>query len=211
MPTKIGRSMTKKPTGFPPTLKWLGLLILVLFISAGCRFPGSTKPVIKIGLIAPFEGELRPFGYQRLYGVKLALQEANLAGGVADYKIELVALNDYGDPAEATLQAQELVIDSDVRAVIGQWEPAMNQISAPIYAEAELAVVDPAEFSDISELPEQFATSYQALSGSPPDRQAEQSYLATRHLLSAIDRAVDKAGKPARSEVLRALIVLDQR
>jgi ABC-type branched-subunit amino acid transport system substrate-binding protein len=187
------------------------LLILLLFITAGCRFPGSTKPVIKVGLVAPFEGELRPFGYQRLYGVKLALQEANLAGGVADYKIELVALNDYGDQGEATLQARELVIDSDVRAVIGQWEPVMNQISAPTYAKAELAVVDPVEFSNISELPEHFATSYQTLSGSPPDRQAEQAYLATRHLLTAIAWAVDEAGMPARSEVLRALHVLDQR
>jgi branched-chain amino acid transport system substrate-binding protein len=119
----------------------LAFVILAL-IAVACRFPGSTKPVIKIGLIAPFEGEQRPFGYQRLYGVKLALQEANLAGGVADYKIELVALNDYGDETETTLQARELVIDSDVRAVIGQWEPGLITISAPIYREAGLAVVD---------------------------------------------------------------------
>ena len=54
---------------------------------------------------------MRSYGYQRLYGVKLALKEANLSGGVAGYKIELVALNDYADANETILQAQELVLD----------------------------------------------------------------------------------------------------
>ena len=196
------------------TLCHIGQLILWLvglsLISAGCQFPGSTKPVIKIGLIAPFEGEGRPFGYQRLYGVKLALQEVNLAGGLAGYKFELVALNDYGDGAETALQARELVLDSDVKGVIGQWEPALQAAAAPIYAEAQLASVEPDHFAKFDDLPESFDAAYQTLAGSPAGPQARQAYLATQHLLKAIETAGHQSGTPERVNVLKALHILDQ-
>jgi len=189
-----------------------GILVIIcapLYLAlGGCTFPGSTKPVIKIGLIAPFEGEQRPNGYQRLYGVKLALKEINLAGGVAGYKIELVALNDYADETETALQAQELVIDSDIRAVVGQWEPALFDISAPIYAVAQLAVVRPTQFTDFSNLPPTFPADFEALGHSSPDRQAQQAYLATRQLIKAIEKATITFGSPERANVLQALVML---
>ena len=174
----------------------------------GFTFPGSTKPVIKIGLIAPFEGEQRPNGYQRLYGVKLALREINLAGGVAGYKIELVALNDYADEAETALQAQELVIDSDIRAVVGQWAPALFAVSAPTYAMAKLAVVRPTQFTDFSKLPPAFPADFEALAHSLPDQQAQQAYLATYQLIKAVEKATIAFGSPERADVLQALATL---
>jgi len=187
----------------------LALYITLGLILAGCLFPGSTKPVIKIGLVAPFEGEQRPQGYQRLYGVKLALQEINLAGGMAGYKIELVALNDYANVEEAISQAQELVVDSEVRAIVGQWDPALFEASAPIYAGAKLAVVGPGQLTDFSALPPAFAADFIALAGSLPDQQAQQAYLATEQVLAAIEQAVIQSGSPERAQVLQALITLD--
>ena len=192
----------------------IGLLVMIWGLSslmlAGCAFPGSTRPVIKIGLIAPFEGEQRPNGYQRLHGVKLALREVNLGGGVAGYKIELVALNDYADMEESTLQAQELVLDSDIRAVIGQWEPGLYEAAEPIYRAAQLAVVSPARYTDFSGLPATFAADYQTLGGSLPDAQARQAYLATHQLINAIEQAVLTYGSPERAHVLMALNALEQ-
>ena len=53
-----------------------------------------TRPVTKIGLVAPFEGELRSVGYEgALYAVKLALREQNEQDGVAGWNVELVALD----------------------------------------------------------------------------------------------------------------------
>lgn len=73
-------------------VRWLiGLLMATLFVS-GCY--GSTRPVVKIGLIAPFEELCRDDGYEVLNAVKLAVQERNAAGGVAGRDVALVALND---------------------------------------------------------------------------------------------------------------------
>jgi ABC-type branched-subunit amino acid transport system substrate-binding protein len=187
-----------------PRLALVFILLGVVCSSGGCAFPGSTKPVIKIGLIAPFEGEQRPNGYQRLYGVKLALQEVNLSGGIAGYKIELVALNDFADKTETILQAQELVLDSGVRAVIGHQDPVLFKVAAPIYKAAQLAAINPGQFTDFSDLPLTFISDFEALSGSAPDTQAKQTYLATYRLLQAVEKAVHQTGKPERVSVLKA-------
>lgn len=172
---------------------------------AACAFPGSTRPVIKIGLVAPFEGEQRHNGYQRLYGVKLALQEANLSGGVAGRSVELVALNDYADPEETVLQARELVIDTGVKAVIGSWNRSLFDAALPVYAAAQLPVVNPTRFDNPADVPPHFEAGFQAISGSPPDAQARQAYLATRYLLQAVERAVARRGNADRPTMWRVL------
>jgi branched-chain amino acid transport system substrate-binding protein len=112
----------------------------------GCRFrfPGSTQPLIKIGLVAPFEGRLRARGYEVLYAVKLAVRQWNEAGGVGGYKVELVALDDGGDPAVAAQQVRELAVDQDVLGVVGHFTEETTRAAAPGYALQGLALVSPA-------------------------------------------------------------------
>lgn len=173
---------------------FLGLLFFsIIALSAACAFPGSTKPVLKLGLLAPFEGEYRYDGYQRLYGVRLALQESNQSGGVAGYKFELVALNHDAQTEEAILQAQELVIDSAVIAVIGDGDIHLADAVAPIYQAAQLAVINPRDMTDA--LPASFADTFRAFSGTEPDSQAEQAYLATQKFLSQIEKSAGMSAK----------------
>jgi ABC-type branched-subunit amino acid transport system substrate-binding protein len=93
-----------------------------------------TRPVIKIGLVAPFEGRYRDVGYEVIYAVRLAVREANAAGGVAGYGVELTALDDSGDPASAAEQARKLGTDPQIAGVIGDWLDATTLDAAPIYA-----------------------------------------------------------------------------
>jgi hypothetical protein len=167
---------------------WMSGLILSLslLLLSACAVPGSTQPVLKLGLLAPFEGELRHQGYQRLYGVKLALQEANLSGGVAGYKIELVALNDYNDPLEATAQAKEIMLDPAIQAVIGPWDADVYQAAAQVLRPNHLLHLQPTHFTATQTLPATFAADYTALAGTPPTTQAEQAYLATQHFLTTL-------------------------
>ncbi len=71
---------------------------LVVFLSA-CA--ASTQPVVKIGLVAPFEGRYRPIGYEAIYAARLAIREINARGGINGHRIELVALDDRGEPEKA--------------------------------------------------------------------------------------------------------------
>ncbi len=173
--------------------------------AAQCAGPGSTMPVLKIGLIAPFEGAQRANGYQRLYGVKLALQAVNLNGGVAGYKIELVALNDNAEAIESVLQARELVLDPDVVAVVGNWQADLFQANETVFQGAGLAVVNPAGIDDFSGLPASFAADYQAFGGALPDEQAMQAYAATQKLLRAIKAAARENARLHRSDIFDAL------
>jgi len=119
--------------------------LIAIFVLTGCSAtPGiGAPPTVKIGLVAPFEGLHRPLGYEALFAVKLALQERNRAGGLKGYRVELVALNDFNDPAEARIQAQALVADPDVLGVVGHLSAATTGAALPAYEEAKLAVSVP--------------------------------------------------------------------
>ena len=93
-----------------------------------------TRPVIKIVLVAPFEGRYRDVGYEVIYAVRLAVREANAAGGVAGFSVELTALDDSGDPASAAEQARKLGTDPQIAGVIGDWLDATTLNAAPLYA-----------------------------------------------------------------------------
>lgn len=117
---------------------------LCVFLSlgvGGCTAPGSTKPIVKVGLVAPFEGLYRPLGYEVLYAVKLAIRERNASGGVAGYMVELVALNDDNDPAVAAQQAREMAVDPDVVGVIGHFSSPTTLAALEEYRRVGLALV----------------------------------------------------------------------
>lgn len=125
------------PTGvhkIRPVVAWL----LALAISATACVPTSTRPVIKIGLVAPFVGRYREIGEEVIVAARLAVREVNQAGGVRGYTVELMAYDDEGASASAQRQAQKLTTDSQVLAVLGNWLDATTLAAAPIYGHAAL-------------------------------------------------------------------------
>jgi branched-chain amino acid transport system substrate-binding protein len=125
-------------------------LVCALSTLVGCLparadlLPRRTTSVVKVGLVAPFEGRYRALGYEVLYAVKWALQERNLDGASVGYAFELVALNDDDDPARSSFQALKFAADSDVLGVIGPFSDSTWLAAAPAYAERGLPLVSPA-------------------------------------------------------------------
>lgn len=110
----------------------------------------SPQPVVKLGLIAPFEGLYREDAYAVLAAVKLAIAERNAAGGAAGYRVTLVALNDNDRAADAATRAAELVIDPDMVGVIAPFHRLTARAAASELAQAgvpyvALASLTPAE------------------------------------------------------------------
>ena len=118
----------------------VSLFILGCLLSS-CAGLGSTSPVVKIGLVAPFEGLHRHLGYDVLYAVKLAVRERNAAGGMSGYMVELVALDDGNDPAQAPLQARKMIVDADVMGVIGHFSDEAALAALDEYHRAGLALI----------------------------------------------------------------------
>ncbi len=116
---------------------WSGWLWLVLWLT-GCQ---QVSPVVKVGLVAPFEGAHRAIGYDVIYSARLAVREVNEAGGIGGYRVALVALDDSGDPAMAEKTAVSLTLDPAVVVVVGHWYTPTTAVAAPIYTQSGLPFI----------------------------------------------------------------------
>lgn len=124
-----------------------GVSLLIIILLAGWAITqlraASAPPTIKIALVAPFEGLYRTTGYEMLFAVKQAIAERNQAQGLAGFRVELVALNDFNTPAEAARQAQALAADPAIVGVVGHSSPEATLAALPVYRQAGLAVISP--------------------------------------------------------------------
>lgn len=121
------------------------LLFAISYLLSACALPGDAAPVVKIGVIAPFEGAGRPLGYAVLPAIKAAVAEANASGKLGRYQVMVVAFNDdlYGPTAAA--QAKALALDPEVLGVVGPWSADTAAAAAPILAAAGLPVLAAAD------------------------------------------------------------------
>lgn len=128
----------------------IGLVALIALGWGAWRIvrAASAPPTVKIGLVAPFEGLYRTTGYDVLFAVKQAINERNQGQGLNGYRVELVALNDTNDPAEAARQAQALAADPGIVGVVGHLTPETTLAALPVYQAAGLAVVSPWSVGD---------------------------------------------------------------
>ncbi len=171
----------------------------------------SPPPVIKIGLVAPFEGRNRPIGYDVIYSARLAVREINEAGGVEGTFLALVALDDGGDVELAQATAQSLVLDPAVVAVMGHWLPETTAAAAPIYATASLPLFVPGPTTDPTTLSTDFRQRYEAITpfDEIPGPYAGPAYDLIQAVLAAVAAAQAEQGTISRETVGQHLTTTD--
>jgi len=195
------------PPASPLQLTFYFLLFTFLLLTA-CA---SVQPVVKIGLVAPFEGAQRELGYDAIYAARLAVREVNQAGGIGGYRVALVALDDGGDDLLAAETAASLIIDPAVVAVIGHGLVQTTAVAQLVYAEANLALLPlgsaPFITQDPALLPADFVTAYSAIT--PFDETAGPYAAATYDAMQLIFQAMAEAetavGQINRDSVTNAL------
>lgn len=183
------------------------ILVAVLFAVGGV-LPGRVTPVVRVGLVAPFEGAQRTTAYGILSAVKVAIARHNEktrhTGGPL---VDLVALDDGGRPEDSRQQALEMTIDPAVLGVVGPWSAETAKSSLPVYQAARLVVllpnlpgdsfvapgteavlkIDPPE-AELEELAQDLnLTSVVSLAGHSPNRQALLAYAAMNRLLTILE------------------------
>lgn len=102
-----------------------GVLVLMLAL-AGC---GQDARPIRIGLAGPFGDEV---GAPMRRAAELAVEQINDGGGIANRPVELVILDDGGDPDSAVAVAARLVQEGIV-AVVGHVYSGTTLAAAPVY------------------------------------------------------------------------------
>ncbi len=177
--------------------------LLTALLMVGCQ--RSVPPVVKVGLVAPFEGAQRAVGYDVIYSARLAVRQINEAGGIGGYRVALVALDDSGSDDFARKTAVSLTLDPSVVAVIGHWHAAD---AADIYADAGLFYI-PMSAEDTmpeTQLDPDFVAAYEAVTpfDETPGPYAGPAYEAFSQLWQVLETAVSQSGELNREAVWAA-------
>ena len=125
----------------------LARVVFCLLFSLSLLSCNSTRPVIKIGLLAPFEGLHREIGYQALSAMRTALADYPLD----NFEALPLALDTSADPKQARRAAVKMLSDESVAAVIG-----------PLQARQVSAVADVIEASGVEWQPQTRPASIEA-------------------------------------------------
>ncbi len=186
-------------------------LSIVILLLTGCA---SVQPVVKIGLVAPFEGQYRAIGYDVIYSARLLVREINESGGIGGYRVSLVALDDGGGVEMARETAVSLTLDPAIIAVVGHGLPQTTAAAAPIYKEAGITLIPlgnlPFAAADPDSYSAQFREAYQSVTpfNEEPSAFAAPAYDAFTLLQEALSQVTQSNKQPTRENIAQALLTI---
>jgi branched-chain amino acid transport system substrate-binding protein len=109
----------------------------------------AADKTVSVGINLPLTGADAQAATKIKQGAQLAFDEANAAGGVAGYKINVIVLDDgtatagQYDPAQAATNARKMVSDSSVVAAVGPQMSGSGKAMSPILSQGNLAIITP--------------------------------------------------------------------
>ena len=129
--------------------KWkMALLAATMAVSAlatGCG--GSSTPAvsneIKIGANFEITGGVAQYGQSAANGAKIAINEANAAGGVLGKQIKLIVADNKSEPAESGNATTKLITQDKVVAILGPAASAMVLAAGPIVQDSKIPLLTP--------------------------------------------------------------------
>jgi branched-chain amino acid transport system substrate-binding protein len=128
---------------------------LLIHLPAAALVMGTLRPAlgadksITIGITLPLTGADAHDAELIKDGAMMAFDEANAAGGVAGYKINVMVLDDgtatagQYDPAQAATNARKMASDKSVVAAVGPQMSGSGKAMSPILSQADLAIITP--------------------------------------------------------------------
>ena len=113
-------------------------------LAAGCVLaftPALAAEPVRIGVTTILSGQYADRGQSEQYGVELALQRINEAGGVLGRPVEAFYGDNAADPATGIAATKRLIEEQHVPVLLGAlWTPVTHAIM-PIVAEAKVPLV----------------------------------------------------------------------
>ena len=140
-------------------LRWSAVLAVMLLVLAACAGASPSgggsagasvvsRGTVKIGVDLPQSGNEVANGEPTFRGIELAVKEANAAGGVGGYTVEINnqddAVNGVHNPDQGATNARTLVADEAVVGMVGPFNSNVARAIIPITNEAGLAQCSPA-------------------------------------------------------------------
>ncbi len=136
--------LKKKPVGHKPVYKkrvLLSLFLAALLFTvslAGLRLRSSPLYIAAVG---PMSGPSQLSGEQMVQGINLYLQDLNHQGGIDGHPVKLMVFDDQNDQTQAKEQAQRIVGDRRILAVLGHYYSSTSIAAGEIYDAANIPVI----------------------------------------------------------------------
>lgn len=106
--------------------------------AALAQAPGVSDKEIRLGTIQDMSGPIVQLSKQTIYGIQMALEDANAAGGVNGRQIKL-SIEDHGyDPKKSVLAAQKLIEQTGVLGIVGLMGSPTSVAAMPVLEEAKV-------------------------------------------------------------------------
>lgn len=109
-------------------------------------FNGSNPPaaeIIKIGAVLPLTGDSAAWGEQGKYGIQMAVDEINAAGGIKGRKVTVVYEDSKAEPRTAVSAIQKLTSVDNVPAIVGDITSGATLAMAPIAERSQTILIAP--------------------------------------------------------------------
>ena len=126
----------------------------LLIGSVGCEkeHGAASGDKVKVGVLFPLSGDLGDKGVDSANGVRLAVEEINRAGGIAALngaQIHLVLADTRGDPEVGAREAERLIQEKDVVAIIGTYQSSVTKPASKVAERLETPFIVSISIADI--------------------------------------------------------------
>jgi len=115
--------------------------------TSGGTTSGSSDNVIRFAVVGPMTGDNAAQGKQQEFGVRLAVDEINAAGGINGAKLEYDVYDDQGKTDQAVLCAEK-IIANDYRFVLSPIASGCTIAAYPTWATKNLPVISGTNTAD---------------------------------------------------------------
>ncbi len=132
--------------GSSRAMKSLALAACLALCFGACTRRPSPAPVteeIRLGEFSSLSGVQAPFGNSAHSGIQLAVDEANLQGGVNGRKVRLVSYDDRGEESEVRRLVERLATSDEALVVLGEVATSLSLAAAPVAQRLKVPMISP--------------------------------------------------------------------
>jgi branched-chain amino acid transport system substrate-binding protein len=133
-------SSFRKPAGLA------ALVLAVALVAGACggssSSPSSFKGTVKIGYSGALTGQSQLYGHAVSQAIGMAADDINGKGGINGYKVATDVLDDGTTVDKASANTRQLILQDNVKALIGSVTSAQCQAESPIAKQSKIITLD---------------------------------------------------------------------
>ncbi|MFQ6093879.1 MAG: ABC transporter substrate-binding protein [bacterium] len=125
------------------------LSVFMMFLVLSCRGQQTGLRELKIGVVMPLSGGTATYGQETLKGLKMAVDEVNLRGGLKGNRIRLVVEDNRGKALPTAKAVQKLIDEEGVLVIIGAATSSNTLAGATVAQEGKTPMLTPGSTSPL--------------------------------------------------------------